>query len=162
MVSTRGDKIWYQGIPKPRPPVRVVLENVWQVQHDNQSSKEQSCAERDLFKIDLRVQGVPQNAVLEDQGRAPKIQDVVHTLRTQSRTESVITDLNKTNSVRSVRNPKRPSKTWERSGRRNGRSFYESTVPVLRQVLARRTLTLHLRNMFKTIERTEKQDEGII
>ena len=115
MVSTRGDKILYQRIPQPRPPLRVVLENVWQVQHDKQSSNEQSCAERDLFKIDLRVQGVPQNAVLEDQGRAPKIQDVVHTLRTQYRTESVITDLNKTNSVRSVRNPKRPSKTWERS-----------------------------------------------
>ena len=39
---------------------------------------------------------MPQNAVLEDQGRVTKIQDLVHTLRTQSRTESVIADLSKT------------------------------------------------------------------
>ena len=51
------------------------MKNVWQVQHDRQSSNEQSCAERDLFKIDLSVQEVPQNAVLEDQGRVTKSQD---------------------------------------------------------------------------------------
>ena len=34
VVSTRGNKILYQWIPTPCPPPRVVLENVWQVQHD--------------------------------------------------------------------------------------------------------------------------------
>ena len=54
------------------------------------------CAEGDPFKTDLHLQGVPQNAVLEDKGRVTKIQDLVHTLKPQSRTESVIADLNKT------------------------------------------------------------------
>ena len=75
VVSTTGDKILYRRIPAPRTPPKVVLKNVWQVQHDRQSSNEQSCAERDLFKIDLSVQEVPQNAVLEDQGRVTKSQD---------------------------------------------------------------------------------------
>ena len=61
-----------------------------------QSSTEQSCAEGDPFEIDLRVQGVPQDAALEDQQRLTKTQDLMHTLTTQSRTESVIDDLKKT------------------------------------------------------------------
>ena len=51
----------------------IVLHNAWKVQHDEEvqqlSGTEESCAEGDPFKIDLRVQGVPQNAVIEDQGR---------------------------------------------------------------------------------------------
>ena len=54
------------------------------------------CEGRDLFKINLRVQGVPQSAGLEDQGRLTKIRDLVKTLRTEYRTESVIADLSKT------------------------------------------------------------------
>ena len=56
----------------------------------------------------LRVQGVTQNAVLEDQGRVTKIQDLVHTLRT----ESV-----------SVRNSKRLSNRWARSNDLHGQKF---------------------------------------
>ncbi len=63
------------------------------MEHDKQSSSEQSCAEGDLFKIDPRVQGVPQNAVLEDQGKVPNVRDLVNTLRMQFQTESVIADL---------------------------------------------------------------------
>ena len=40
-----------------------------------------------------------------------------------------------------------------------GRSCYENAVHVLRQVLARRTVTLHLRNTFEAFERTEEQDK---
>ena len=94
-MSLRGDKILYQ-IPTPRPAPKIVLNNAWQVEHGKQSSSENSCAEGDLFKTDLRVQGVPQNAVLEDQGRVTRIQDLVHTVRTQYRTESVIADLSET------------------------------------------------------------------
>ena len=89
------DKILFQ-IPTPRPAPKIVLKNAWQVEHCKQSSSEKSCAEGDLFKTDLRVQGVPQNAVLEDQGRVTRIQDLVHTVRTQYRTESVIVDLSET------------------------------------------------------------------
>ena len=74
----------------------MVFENVWQVEHDNKSSSEQQCGEGDLFKFDLRVQTVPQNAVLQDQGRVTKTQDLVHALRTQNRTEYVIAELSKT------------------------------------------------------------------
>ena len=82
--------------PTPRPAPKIVLKNAWKVEHDKQSSSEQSCAEEDLFKIDLRVQGVPPTAVLEDQVRVTKIQDLVHTLKTQYRTVSVIAILGKT------------------------------------------------------------------
>ena len=80
-----------------------MLKNAWRVDRDKQSSSEQSCEEGDLFKIDLRVERVPQIAVLEDQGRVTKIQDLVHTLRTQNRTESVFADLlSKTGKVQYV------------------------------------------------------------
>ena len=82
------------------PHPQSVLLKAWQVQHDKevqqQSSIEEACAEGDTFKIDCRVQGAPQSAVLEDQGRMTKIQNLVHTLRTQSRRKSVITDHKKT------------------------------------------------------------------
>ena len=54
-----------------------------------------SAARQTIKQIDLRVQETPQNAALEDQGRVTKIQDLVHTLRTQSRTESFIADFSK-------------------------------------------------------------------
>ena len=73
-----------------------MVKNAWQVEHGKQSSGEQSCAQEDLFKIDLHGQGVPQNAVLEDQGRMIKIRDFMKTLRTEYRRESVIADLSKT------------------------------------------------------------------
>ena len=89
--SLRLDKFLYHRILTPRPATNIVLKNAWQVERGKQSSSEQSCSEGDLFKMDLRVQGV-----LQDQGRATKIQDLVHTFRTQSRTESVIADLSET------------------------------------------------------------------
>ena len=60
----RGHK---EFILRPRRAPNIVWQNAWQVERGKQSSSEQPCAERDLFKIDLRVQRVPQNAVLEDQ-----------------------------------------------------------------------------------------------
>ena len=77
----------------PRPAPKIVLKNAWQVEHGKQSSSEQSCAEGDLFKMVLRVQGVPQTTVLEDQGKMTEIRDLVNTLRTACPTESVIADL---------------------------------------------------------------------
>ena len=149
VVSTTGDKILFRRIPAPRTPPKVVMKNVWQVQHDRQSSNEQSCAERDLFKIDLSVQEVPQNAVLEDQGRVTKSQDA---------------DLKKAGEFKTYR--EEPRKDRPTIGKDRiiciGRSFYENTVLVLRQVLPRRTVILYLQKMFKIIERTDSQDEGRI
>ena len=83
----------YQRIPTPRLHPKVVLKNAWQVQHDKEVQQPRTRVLRETtLKIDLRVQAVPQNAALEDQGRMTKIQILVHTLRTQSRTESVIVD----------------------------------------------------------------------
>ena len=113
VVSTRGDEILYQRI---RTLLReLYLKNVWQVQHDKRSSNEQSCAEGDLFKIDLRLQGVAQNAVVEDQGRVTKIEDLVHTLRTQTRTESVIADLENTGELNTF--SEEPRKTIQKFGK---------------------------------------------
>ena len=101
----------HQRILTPRPPPKIVLKNVWQVERDKQSSSEQSCAEADFFKIDLRVQGVPLNAVPEDQGRVTKIQDLVYTLRT----ESVIADLTKTGEFNTFSEKSTKTKKWRRS-----------------------------------------------
>ena len=35
-------------------------------------------AEENPFKVDLRIQGIPQNAVLEEQGRMTKIRELVN------------------------------------------------------------------------------------
>ena len=70
------------------------------MEQSKQSISERSTAEGNLFKIDIIIQGIPQNAVLEDQGSmTTKIQYLVQTLRTQHQTESVIADLNKTGNV---------------------------------------------------------------
>ena len=76
--------------------LKIVLKNAWQVERGKLSSNDKSCAEGDLFKIDRRVQGDPQNAAFEGQGRTTKAQDLVKTLRTEYRTESVVADFSKT------------------------------------------------------------------
>ena len=129
VVSTREDKIMYQRIPTPRTHPKV--------QHDKevqqQSSTEQSCAEGDPCKIDLHVQGVPQNAVLQDQGRMTKIQDLVHALRTESQTESVITDLKWTGDFKML--SKECKNTIRSLGNIQllelGEVFYENTVRIV-------------------------------
>ena len=49
--------------------------------------------EETAFQVDLRIQGVPQDAALEDQERLSKIQEVADKLRTGHQTESIIGDL---------------------------------------------------------------------
>ena len=111
-----------------------MLKNARQVEHGKQSSSEQSCAEGDVFKMDLHVQ-VSQNAVLEDQGRM--IRDSAHTLRTEDQTESVIADLSKTG---------------------NFHRFSEESKNAIRKL----GKMCHMRNMFKAFEGTEAQDNGSI
>ena len=65
----------------------------------------------------------------------------MHTLRTQSRTESVFVDLNKTGEFNtfSEESNKTIPKTWKDRIIWIERSFYENTASVLRQMLTRRT-----------------------
>ena len=51
--------------------------------------------EENSFQVDRRIQGVPQDAVLEDQERMSKNQEVVDKLRTGYQTESIMKDLGK-------------------------------------------------------------------
>ena len=76
----QGDKMLYQRIPTPRPAPKEVLKDAWQVEPGKLSSSERSLA----------------NAVLEDQGRMTKNQEMVDKLSTEYRTESVIADFSKT------------------------------------------------------------------
>ena len=65
VVSLQGDKILHQRIPTPRPALKIVPKDAWQVEEGKLSrrERERSLAERRLFKIDFRFQKVPQNAV---------------------------------------------------------------------------------------------------
>ena len=81
----KGATILYQRHPAPRPPPQIVLKEAWRVQRDEVSQRrtgiEISIAEQeDKFKIDFRVQGVPHQAVLEDEGRTNRIQTLAHIL----------------------------------------------------------------------------------
>ena len=72
----------------------------------------------------LRIQGIPQDAVLEDQGRMTKIRELVKTLRTEYRTESVIADMSKTGELnRFSEDSKKDFKNWKRSNCLNWEKF---------------------------------------
>ena len=102
----------------------MALKNAEQVEQDELSCSEKPCAEGDLFKIDLHVQEVPKNAVLEDQGRMTKIQNLVNTLRTQYRTESVIANFCLTGKFnRFTEETPKTSKIAERSNCLNWEKF---------------------------------------
>ena len=45
------------------------------------------------FKVDLRIEGIAQDVILEDEERMGKVQVIVHNFRNGSRTESIIEDL---------------------------------------------------------------------
>ena len=80
VVSTKTGVILYQRIPTPRSPPTIVLKKPWQVQRDDQSQRRSSIgrptADEGRFKIDLRVQGIPHKAVLEDDDRTRRIRNL--------------------------------------------------------------------------------------
>ena len=49
-----------------------------------------------VIKIDLRVPGVPQKAVFEDEDRTKRIRRLAHTLKNQSEEKALIKDMQKT------------------------------------------------------------------
>ena len=94
-------------------------------------------------------------------GRVTMIRDLVNPFRTQYRGESVIADLSKTRKFNrfSEESKKGHPKIGKDRIVRVTRSLCEYTVPILRQTLTRRTVILHMRNMFKALEGTEAKDE---
>ena len=49
--------------------------------------------EENPFKVDFRIQGIPQDAVTEDRESMSKCQELVDKLRTEHQTESIVADL---------------------------------------------------------------------
>ena len=96
VVSTKSGQILHRRIPTPRPRPKMVLKGAWQLQQ--QSSIEKSIAVQDNpFNIDLRMQGVPHKAVLEDKVRTKRILRLArYSLKTCSRMESLIKGIHKT------------------------------------------------------------------
>ena len=135
--------ILYQRIPTPRPAPKFVSKNAWQVQHDNQAasnrvrretSSTSPCARsttecitwRSRSDLDLRLGAYAQNTISNR---------ICHCRREQDRRMQCVR----------WRIPKDHPQNWERSNCLNWEKyFYENTVPVLCQVLARRTVKLHL------------------
>ena len=97
VVSTKTDVI---RIPTPRSLPKIELKEAWQEQRDDHSQRRSGIgkpiADEERFKIDLRVQGVPHEAVLEDEDRTRRIRKLAHSLRSHSRTNAMNTDLRKT------------------------------------------------------------------
>ena len=74
----------------------VVEQNLGNRNRFNKRSKGTLVAEKESsFQVDLRIQGVPQDAALEDQKRLSKNQEVVYKLGTGYQTESIIGELGK-------------------------------------------------------------------
>ena len=79
------------------------------------------------FKIDFRVQEEPHKVVLKDQGRTKRTQKLAHTLITCSRTEALITDLQKTDVCNTF------SEESTRTIHNSGKSSYSNWVESLRR-----------------------------
>ena len=97
--------ILYQRSPTPRLPPRIVLNEACQVQCDDHSQRRSDIgkliADEERFKIDVRVQGVPHKAVLEERTR--RIRKVAHALKRQSKANALMTDLQKTDTFNPLR-----------------------------------------------------------
>ena len=84
VVSTKTGVILHQRIPTPRSLPKIVLTDSWQVQRDDQSQRHtgigKPIADEESIKIDLRVQGVPHKAAVEDEDRTRRIWKLAHIL----------------------------------------------------------------------------------
>ena len=54
------------------------------------------------LKVDLIIQGIPQNALLEDQGRMTQIEELLDKLRTGYQTASIVTDFGQETHIQKV------------------------------------------------------------
>ena len=71
-------------------------------QQGTPTSSGKPIVEGNSFKVDLRIQGIPQDGVLEDQGRMTVIQELVDKLRSEYQTESNVADLRKVMKIQQV------------------------------------------------------------
>ena len=77
-------ELFYQRLSTPRPAAKIVLKRCLEIKSSSNTAaarhtikhKEPLLRRRSIhFNVDLRIQGIPQNAVLEDQGRMTKIKN---------------------------------------------------------------------------------------
>ena len=99
-----GAKTLYQRVSTPRPAPKIVLKDVWklQQQHGTLSSSGKPLAEQQQGRPTSSGKPLAEEnhlklilAVLEDQGRMTKIQELVDKLRPEYRAESVVADMRK-------------------------------------------------------------------
>ena len=115
VISQSGDRILFERLSTPRPAPKVKLKSNW---HSQQQQQQQSICEdvststrrlaRDLepvfqkkpqFEIDLRVEGVSQDAILQDAEKTTEINKKFEKLRIGSCTKSTRNDLSKGNVI---------------------------------------------------------------
>ena len=118
VISEKGEKTWNQRLSTPRPAPRNILKNArsghQQQQHgtfvssrkQEQETHQGGCnsdsegstwkhvaKEEDSFQVDLRIQGVSQDAEHKDQEIMTKIQTLVDKLQAGYQTKSIINDV---------------------------------------------------------------------
>ena len=151
--------ILYQRIPTQRSLPKTVLKEAWRVQRDERSQRRAGIGksvadEEDKFKIDFRVQGVPNKAALEDEGRTNRIQKLAHILETHSRTDALITDLQKT-----VFKPfsEESKRTTHNLGKIDLFELDEVSAKTQRPSCAKYWLTFHLRTMLIAVRKAKNE-----
>ena len=117
VVSQGGYKTLHRRLSTRRPALKITLKDVCKLRQQQQQETLRSTGspvaeqshgtqrstgklvaeeEENPFKVDLRSQGIPQDAEIEDRETMSNIQELVDMLRTGYQTESVINDLGKT------------------------------------------------------------------
>ena len=148
-------QIWRGSVPEnlpPRPPPKILLKEAWQVLRDEQFQRRSGIgkliADEDKFKIE---------AVFQDEDRTRRIRKLAHILTNQSKEQALITDLQMTDTLNPFQrrvSQNHPQPGWCRALRTTC-SLYQNAMPVLRSILARCSLGLHMRTML--ILPSEKQ-----
>ena len=101
VVSTKSEEIMHQKTSIPASASQTYFEEAWQVQRDDYFQRASGIgkpvADEKKFKVDLRVQGVPQKAVCQDEDRTERIRRLAHTLwNKRSKEKVLIRDLQET------------------------------------------------------------------
>ena len=101
VVNTKTKEILYQKVSlSPRPPPRIILKDTWQVQledsHQLCTSTARPVAEEEKteLKIDLRIQGIPQAAVEQEDERTREVRRSVH-LKNHPNKDALTADMQK-------------------------------------------------------------------
>ena len=107
-MSQNGDRILIGRLSTPRPAPKVTLNSNWQSQKQQSLCDDVSTSTRRLvrdpepavekkpqFEIDLRVEGVSQGGILQDEEKMKEINEKLEKLKMGSGTKSIHNDLSK-------------------------------------------------------------------